>query len=220
MRWRTLPVFLAFLAMGFGDAVGPFVGLARDEFHLSNAVAALIPFVGFSMFGLLSVPVGVLQDRRGKKFVLLLGLAVGARRPAQRELRPDHVRPVPADGALARRGRRHPAGGGQPDHARRVASRPVRAQPHARPVREGDRLALRRRDSRRRRAILRRRVGGHLPGLRGGARPDGRRRGDASRRGAEGRSARRPRWLPALRCSRTAMSWRWWPPSSSTSAPR
>lgn len=76
MKVRTLPVFLAFLAMGFGDAVGPFVGLARDEFHLSNAVAALIPFVGFSMFGLLSVPVGVLQDRRGKKFVLMMGLLV------------------------------------------------------------------------------------------------------------------------------------------------
>jgi fucose permease len=76
MRLRTLPIFLAFLAMGFGDAVGPFVGLARDEFQLSNAVASLIPFVGFSMFGLLSVPVGVLQDRRGKKFVLMLGLLV------------------------------------------------------------------------------------------------------------------------------------------------
>ena len=76
MRLRTLPIFLAFLAMGFGDAVGPFVGLARDQFQLSNAVASLVPFVGFSMFGLLSVPVGVLQDRRGKKFVLMLGLLV------------------------------------------------------------------------------------------------------------------------------------------------
>ncbi len=76
MKIRTFPVFLAFLAMGFGDAVGPFVGLARDEFHLSNAVASLIPFVGFSMFGLLSVPMGVFQDRRGKKTVLILGLAI------------------------------------------------------------------------------------------------------------------------------------------------
>ena len=76
MTLRTLPIFLAFLAMGFGDAVGPFVGLARDQFQLSNAAASLVPFVGFSMFGLLSVPVGVLQDRRGKKFVLLLGLLV------------------------------------------------------------------------------------------------------------------------------------------------
>lgn len=76
MKLRTLPVFLAFLAMGFGDAVGPFVSLAKSEFQLSNAVASLIPFVGFSMFGLLSIPVGLMQDQRGKKFVLLLGLAV------------------------------------------------------------------------------------------------------------------------------------------------
>jgi FHS family L-fucose permease-like MFS transporter len=76
MRLKTLPVFLAFLAMGFGDAVGPFVSLAKSEFQLSNTVASLIPLVGFSMFGLLSVPVGVFQDKRGKKFVLLLGLAI------------------------------------------------------------------------------------------------------------------------------------------------
>jgi len=74
MKIRTLPVFLAFLAMGFGDAVGPFVSLAKSQFHLSNTVASLIPFVGFSMFGLLSVPMGVFQDRSGKKTVLMLGL--------------------------------------------------------------------------------------------------------------------------------------------------
>jgi fucose permease len=76
MRFRTLPVFLAFLAMGFGDAVGPFVGLAKNEFQLSNTVATLIPFVGYSMFGLLSVPFGVFQDKRGKKLVLIMGLCV------------------------------------------------------------------------------------------------------------------------------------------------
>jgi fucose permease len=76
MKLRTLPVFLAFLAMGFGDAVGPFVSLAKSEFQLSNSVASLIPFVGFSMFGLLSIPMGLVQDKRGKKFVLLLGLVV------------------------------------------------------------------------------------------------------------------------------------------------
>src|SRR4051794_21677064 len=76
MRLKTLPVFLAFIAMGFADAVGPFVSLAKNEFQLSNTVASLIPFVGFSMFGLLSVPVGVFQDKRGKKFVLMMGLLV------------------------------------------------------------------------------------------------------------------------------------------------
>ena len=75
-KGSALPVFLAFLAMGFGDAVGPFVGLAKEQFHLSNFAAQLIPFVGFAMFGLLSIPMGVYQDRKGKKFILLLGLVV------------------------------------------------------------------------------------------------------------------------------------------------
>ncbi|HNY40042.1 MAG TPA: MFS transporter [Bryobacteraceae bacterium] len=76
MRLRTFPIFLAFLAMGFADAVGPFVSLAKDEFQLSNAVASMIPLVGLSMFGLLSIPVGLIQDRKGKKFVLMSGLLV------------------------------------------------------------------------------------------------------------------------------------------------
>jgi FHS family L-fucose permease-like MFS transporter len=76
MRLRTIPIFLSFLAMGFADAAGPFVSLAKSEFHLSNAVASLIPFVGFGMFGLLSIPIGVFQDQRGKKLVLMLGLLV------------------------------------------------------------------------------------------------------------------------------------------------
>jgi fucose permease len=72
----SIPVFLAFLCMGFGDAVGPFVGLAKEEFDLSNTMAQLIPFVGFIMFGLLSVPMGIYQDKRGKKTVLMIGLVV------------------------------------------------------------------------------------------------------------------------------------------------
>lgn len=62
--------------MGFIDAEGPFVSLAKSQFHLSNAAAFLTPFVGLSMFGLLSIPAGIVQNRRGKKFVLMLGLAV------------------------------------------------------------------------------------------------------------------------------------------------
>jgi FHS family L-fucose permease-like MFS transporter len=74
--WRAAPVFLAFLAMGFADAAGPFVGLAKQQFNLSNFTAQLIAFAGFIMFGVLSVPLGVFQDRKGKHFVLVLGLSV------------------------------------------------------------------------------------------------------------------------------------------------
>jgi len=75
-RTSAFPVFLAFLAMGFCDAAGPFVGLAREHFHLSNFAAQLIPFVGFLMFGILSLPMGIWQDSRGKKFILLFGLGI------------------------------------------------------------------------------------------------------------------------------------------------
>ncbi len=73
---QATPVFLAFLVMGFADAAGPFVGLAREQFNLSNFAAQLIAFAGFIMFGILSVPVGVFQDKKGKHFVLKMGLSL------------------------------------------------------------------------------------------------------------------------------------------------
>ena len=73
---NTLPIFLAFLCMGFGDVVGPMVSLAKETFELTNFLATLLPFSGFLMFGLLSIPMGIYQDRKGKKKVLLIGLII------------------------------------------------------------------------------------------------------------------------------------------------
>ena len=70
------PVFLAFLCMGFGDVVCTMVSLAKDSFGLSNFMAQLLAFSGFLMFGILSVPMGIFQARRGKKTALVLGLAI------------------------------------------------------------------------------------------------------------------------------------------------
>lgn len=76
MNKKVLPILMVFFAMGFGDVVGPIVSLAKDTFNLSYATAGLLPMVGFIMFFLLSVPFGLLQDKKGKKFVLNIGLAV------------------------------------------------------------------------------------------------------------------------------------------------
>lgn len=75
-RASAFPVFLAFLAMGFADAAGPFVSLAREQFQLSYFLSQLIPFAGFLMFGVLSIPMGVYQDKKGKKFILVFGLTL------------------------------------------------------------------------------------------------------------------------------------------------
>jgi FHS family L-fucose permease-like MFS transporter len=74
--YKSTPIFLAFLCMGFGDAVGPFVGLAKDTFELSNFMATLVQFIGFTMFLLLSIPMGIYQDRTSRKHVLRLGLLI------------------------------------------------------------------------------------------------------------------------------------------------
>jgi len=73
---KTAPIFLAFLCMGFGDAVGPLVSLVKESFDLNNFEAQLISLSGFIMFGLLSIPMGILQDKKGKKFMMNLGLII------------------------------------------------------------------------------------------------------------------------------------------------
>ncbi|MDR4989152.1 MAG: MFS transporter [Bacteroidales bacterium] len=73
---KTFPILLAFLAMGFGDVVGPLVSLVKDAFEVSNFIASLMTTSGFIMFGVLSIPMGVYQDKKGKKHVLLLGLLI------------------------------------------------------------------------------------------------------------------------------------------------
>lgn len=71
---KSLPIFFAFLCMGFGDVVGPLTSQLQNTYELSNFAAGLVTFMGFIMFGLLSVPLGIYQDRKGKKHVLLIGL--------------------------------------------------------------------------------------------------------------------------------------------------
>jgi MFS transporter, FHS family, L-fucose permease len=72
----TLPVFLAFLCMGFGDVAGSLTDLIKEEYQLSNFMAGFVPASGFVMFGLLSVPFSLIMASKGKKIVLSLGLGI------------------------------------------------------------------------------------------------------------------------------------------------
>ncbi|MDR2009287.1 MAG: MFS transporter [Bacteroidales bacterium] len=72
----VVPIMLVFLIMGFGDVVGPMVSLVKDSFGVSNFLAQLLTFSGFIMFGILSVPMGIYQDKKGKKHTLLIGLSI------------------------------------------------------------------------------------------------------------------------------------------------
>lgn len=74
--YKSTPIFLAFLCMGFGDVVSPLSALLKEEFALSHTTSQLVTFLGFIMFGLISVPMGIYQGRKSKKFVLQIGLVV------------------------------------------------------------------------------------------------------------------------------------------------
>jgi fucose permease len=76
MLKKIMPIYLIFTAMGMIDATGPMVSLAKESFNISNTMATLLPMFGYIMYGVFSVPVGILQDRKGKKFILNLGLSV------------------------------------------------------------------------------------------------------------------------------------------------
>lgn len=76
MNKKTLPIIFAFLCMGFGDVVGPLVGLAKDTFDLTYFLAMTLTFSGFIMFGLISVPTGIIQAKKGKKKILMTGLFI------------------------------------------------------------------------------------------------------------------------------------------------
>jgi len=72
------PVLFSFFVMSFCDLVGIGVDNAKADFQLSNTLAQLIPSAVFVWFFLLSVFIGVLQDRIGKRNMVNIGMLVTA----------------------------------------------------------------------------------------------------------------------------------------------
>ena len=75
---KIAPVLMAFFVMSFVDLVGIGVDRVSKDMDLSSTLAQLIPSAAFLWFLLLSVPVGVMQSRLGKKFMLNIGMSITA----------------------------------------------------------------------------------------------------------------------------------------------
>lgn len=75
---RVLPVLMAFFVMSFVDLVGIGVDRVSSDMNLNATLAQLIPSAAFLWFLLLSVPVGVVQSRVGKKTMLNIGMLITA----------------------------------------------------------------------------------------------------------------------------------------------
>lgn len=73
-----IPVLLSFFVMSFADLVGTGVDELKQSAETPRYILQLIPFVAFIWFFLLSVPVGIWQDKIGKKQMLNVGILVTA----------------------------------------------------------------------------------------------------------------------------------------------
>jgi fucose permease len=73
---KVLPVFLTFIVMGFVDIVGVSTGYVQKDFELSDSLAQFIPSMVFIWFFVFSIPVGILQDKIGKKKMMKIGIVI------------------------------------------------------------------------------------------------------------------------------------------------
>lgn len=64
------PVLLSFFVMSACDLVGIGVDNVKADFGLNNTLSQLISLAVFAWFFILSVPVGILQERIGKRNML------------------------------------------------------------------------------------------------------------------------------------------------------
>jgi len=73
---KILPVFLTFMVMGFVDIVGVSTGYVQKDFELSDSLAQFLPSMVFIWFFVFSIPVGILQDKIGKKKMMKIGIVI------------------------------------------------------------------------------------------------------------------------------------------------
>lgn len=73
---KLLPVLMAFFVMSFVDMVGIAKDLVNEDLHLSEFILGFISFSTFVWFFILSVPVGILQSRIGKRLTLNIGMGI------------------------------------------------------------------------------------------------------------------------------------------------
>src|ERR1043165_7661276 len=70
-------VFVIFFVISFlTNILGPLVPNVIDSFHLSLGLAGFLPFSFFVAYGVMSIPAGILTEKFGEKFVLILSFAL------------------------------------------------------------------------------------------------------------------------------------------------
>lgn len=71
---QLIPVMFAFVIMGFVDIIGVATGYVKQDFQLTDFVSQFLPMMVLLWFFILGLPVGVLQDKVGKRNMLNTGM--------------------------------------------------------------------------------------------------------------------------------------------------
>jgi fucose permease len=69
---------MSFIVMGFIDIIGVATGYIKQDFQLTDFYAQFLPMMVLLWFFVLSVPVGILQDKYGKRNMLNIGMLLQA----------------------------------------------------------------------------------------------------------------------------------------------
>ena len=75
-RRILLPILFGFFVMGFVDIVGIATNYVKEDFYLSSTYANLLPMMVFIWFALCSIPTGILMGKIGKKYTVVISLAI------------------------------------------------------------------------------------------------------------------------------------------------
>lgn len=75
---KLMPMFMAFIVMGFSDIIGVATGYIKQDFELTDFIVQFLPMMVLGWFFVLSVPSGILQDRFGKRKMLNIGMVIQA----------------------------------------------------------------------------------------------------------------------------------------------
>ena len=75
-RRILFPILFGFFVMGFVDIVGIATNYVKEDFSLSSTYANLLPMMVFIWFALCSIPTGILMGKIGKKYTVVISLAI------------------------------------------------------------------------------------------------------------------------------------------------
>ena len=73
---KILPVMFGFFIMGFVDLIGTAINYVKVDFNLNDSTANLLSLSCFLWFLVLSIPTGMLMNRRGRKNTVIISFLI------------------------------------------------------------------------------------------------------------------------------------------------